>query len=62
MRLLVVEDEPRIASFIRRGLEEQHHAVDLASDGDEAMLLATTNDYGGRVVVEQKMCLSSGRP
>jgi len=45
MRLLVVEDEPRIAGFIRRGLEEEGHAVDVAPDGDDALLLATTNDY-----------------
>jgi DNA-binding response OmpR family regulator len=45
MRLLVVDDEPRIASFIRRGLEQECHAVDLACDGDDAMWLATTNDY-----------------
>ena len=45
MRLLVVEDEPRIASFIRRGLEEERHAVDVAADGDDGVWLATTNDY-----------------
>ena len=45
MRLLVVEDEARIARFIQRGLEEEHHAVDVAADGDEAMLLAETNEY-----------------
>jgi DNA-binding response OmpR family regulator len=45
MRLLVVEDEPRIARFIERGLEEEHHAVDVAPDGDDALLLATTNAY-----------------
>lgn len=45
MRLLVVEDERRIAGFIRRGLEEEHHTVDVAPDGDEALALATTNDY-----------------
>lgn len=45
MRLLVVEDERRIASFIRRGLEEEHHAVDVASDGDDALLLGTQNEY-----------------
>jgi len=45
LRLLVVEDEARIASFIRRGLEEERHAVDVAPDGDEAVLLATMNDY-----------------
>ncbi|GAC1429556.1 MAG: response regulator transcription factor [Chloroflexota bacterium] len=45
MRLLVVEDEVRIARFIQRGLEEEHHAVDVAPDGDDAVFLATTNDY-----------------
>ena len=45
MRLLVVEDEARIARFIQRGLEEEHHAVDVATDGDEAVLLAMTNEY-----------------
>jgi heavy metal response regulator len=37
MRILEVEDEPRIADFIRRGLTEQGYAVDLATDGDEAL-------------------------
>jgi len=45
MRLLVVEDERRIAQFIRRGLEEEQHAVDVAPDGDDAVLLATMNEY-----------------
>jgi two-component system copper resistance phosphate regulon response regulator CusR len=45
MRLLVVEDEARIARSIKRGLEEEHHAVDVAADGDDAVLLATTNEY-----------------
>ena len=37
MRVLLVEDEPRIAGFIRRGLSEQGYAVDLATDGEEAL-------------------------
>jgi DNA-binding response OmpR family regulator len=45
MRLLVVEDEPRIARFIERGLKEEHHTVDVARDGDDALLLASTNEY-----------------
>ncbi len=36
MRILLVEDERRIADFIARGLSEQGHAVDVAHDGDEA--------------------------
>ena len=45
MRLLVVEDEPNIASYVRRGLEESGHAVDSASGGGEALDWAATVDY-----------------
>jgi DNA-binding response OmpR family regulator len=45
MRFLVVEDERKVASFIRQGLEEEGHAVDVATDGEEAGLLAHVNDY-----------------
>ncbi len=45
MRLLVVEDEQRLAHSLRRGLQEERHAVDVAADGDEAISLALTNDY-----------------
>ena len=38
MRILVVEDEPRIADFIARGLSEQGYAVDVAYDGYEALM------------------------
>ena len=37
MRVLVVEDDSRILEFIRKGLEEEGHAVDVARDGDEAL-------------------------
>jgi len=45
MRLLLVEDDSRVAGFIARGLREQAYAVDTASDGEEAVYLATVNDY-----------------
>ena len=45
MRVLVVEDERRIAAFIKRGLEEEHYAVDVAYDGEEALDWATAVDY-----------------
>ena len=45
MRILVVEDEKRLASFIKKGFEEQSYAVDVAVDGKEAEFLAHTNDY-----------------
>src|SRR3990172_3890738 len=37
MRILVVEDERRIADFISRGLSEQGYGVDVAGDGEEAL-------------------------
>ena len=37
MRILVVEDDRKVASFIRKGLEEEGHAVEVAADGDEAV-------------------------
>jgi heavy metal response regulator len=40
MRILVVEDERKVASFIRQGLEEEGHAVEVAGDGDAALELA----------------------
>lgn len=45
MRILVVDDEKRIASFIKRGLEEEHYVVDVASDNENAQFLAETNTY-----------------
>ena len=40
MRILVVEDEKKVASFIKKGLEEEGYAVDLAADGREGLVLA----------------------
>ena len=40
MRILVVEDEKKVASFIKQGLEEEGYAVDVASDGEEGLALA----------------------
>jgi DNA-binding response OmpR family regulator len=45
MHLLVVEDERKIAAFLRRGLEEEGHTVDLASDGEEGFVRASSGDY-----------------
>ncbi len=41
MRILVVEDDAPLASFLQKGLEAEHYAVDIASDGDEACLMAS---------------------
>ncbi len=45
MRILVVEDEKKIAEFIRRGLREEGYSVDTVYDGNQAHFLATTQDY-----------------
>ena len=37
MNILLVEDEPRVASFLKRGLEEAGYEVDLATDGGEGL-------------------------
>lgn len=45
MRILVVEDEKKVASFIKKGLEEESYAVDVSYDGEEGGILAETNPY-----------------
>lgn len=45
MRLLLVEDDGRIAAFVTKGLRENSYAVDIASDGEEATYLASINSY-----------------
>ncbi|MBU0709362.1 MAG: response regulator transcription factor [Candidatus Omnitrophica bacterium] len=45
MRILLVEDEDRIASFIARGLKEARYVVDIAKDGEKAAFMAEINDY-----------------
>jgi two-component system OmpR family response regulator len=45
MRILVVEDDPKAARFLKQGLEEEGHAVDLAADGQEGALYGHLNPY-----------------
>lgn len=45
MRILVVEDDRKVAGFIEQGLREEGYAVDLARDGEEATMLAHVNEY-----------------
>jgi two-component system copper resistance phosphate regulon response regulator CusR len=45
MRILLVEDDPRIARFVSQGLREQSYAVDVAADGEDALYKAAVNDY-----------------
>lgn len=45
MRILLVEDEKKVASFIRQGLEEEHYSVDVAHDGEKGLLMAESEQY-----------------
>lgn len=45
MRILIIEDEKKVADFIKRGLKEEGYAVDAAYDGGNGDFLATTNEY-----------------
>jgi heavy metal response regulator len=45
VRILLVEDESKVASFIRSALEEHSHAVDVSQDGEDGYELAATTDY-----------------
>ncbi len=45
MRILVVEDEPGIAGFLKQGLEEESFVVDIAADGNEGLSMALSGEY-----------------
>ncbi len=45
MRILLAEDDSRVASFVRRGLREEQYAVDVATDGEKALSMAQTGEY-----------------
>jgi DNA-binding response OmpR family regulator len=50
MKILLVEDEKRIANFVRKGLEEQGFDVEVCTDGNEGYLYATTQRYDAIVL------------
>ena len=50
MKVLVVEDEKKIAAFIRKGLEAQGVVVDVSHHGDEGFIAATTRPYDAIVL------------
>ena len=45
MRILIVEDEKKVAAFIKKGLEEETYAVDIAADGEEGLYMGGQNQY-----------------
>ncbi|OYW31024.1 MAG: DNA-binding response regulator, partial [Chthoniobacter sp. 12-60-6] len=50
MRILLVEDQAKLLSFAKKGLEEQGIQVDAVDDGDEAWEMATTVPYDALVL------------
>jgi len=50
MRILVVEDQPKMAGLLKRGLEEEGYAIDLASDGVDAVWMGEENAYDAVVL------------
>lgn len=45
MRILLIEDEIKVANFVKKGLQEQSYSVDVASDGLKGQYLAGLNEY-----------------
>ncbi len=45
MRILLAEDDSRVAGFVRRGMREEQYAVDVAPDGEKALFMAQTGEY-----------------
>jgi len=50
MRVLVVEDEVRMAELLKRGLGEEGHAVDIVHDGPGGVRMASETSYGAIVL------------
>jgi two-component system OmpR family response regulator len=50
MRVLIIEDDPKVAAYVQKGLKEAGHSVDHAGDGEEGLFLAGTERYDVLVV------------
>jgi two-component system copper resistance phosphate regulon response regulator CusR len=59
VRILLVEDETRVAGFIARGLRENAYAVDIAPDGEQGLYLASINQYD-LVILDVMLPLKDG--
>ncbi len=59
MRILVVEDDRKVTRFLKQGLEEEGHAVDVAADGEEGGLLAHVNPYD-MIVLDIQLPVKNG--
>jgi DNA-binding response OmpR family regulator len=45
MRILIAEDDSSLASFVKKGLDAEHYAVDVSSDGEQARAMAGEFDH-----------------
>ena len=59
MRILVIEDDPTVGQYVKRGLEEHRWAVDLATDGEEGERRATSEAYD-LIVLDMRLPGKSG--
>jgi DNA-binding response OmpR family regulator len=50
MRILLIEDEHKIARALKKALEQESYAVDIAYDGDEGYAMATTEPYDAAII------------
>ena len=50
MRVLVLEDDPKIASFLEKGLTQSGFAVDVCEDGEEGLVRVTSTDYDAAIM------------
>jgi len=50
MRILIIEDEHKIARALKKALEQESYAVDIAYDGDEGYAMATTEPYDAAII------------
>ena len=50
MRILIVEDEVKLAALLRRGLTEEAHAADVAATGEDALWMAQATAYDAIVL------------
>ncbi|MGK2962183.1 MAG: response regulator [Gemmatimonadaceae bacterium] len=59
MKVLVIEDDPTVGQFVKRGLEEQRWIVDLVADGDEGERLAASETYD-LIILDMRLPGKSG--
>ena len=59
MKILVIEDDPTVGQFVKRGLEQQRWGVDLSANGDEGEQMATSGNYD-LIILDMRLPGKSG--